>query len=506
MMLVGVGGRGGARRDAELVEDVAEMAIDRLLAELQLLRDRLVGLAGGDEAEHLDLAPREVAGLFRTRPALEIGEAGQIGGSAQLVEHDAGGLELERGAFPITECATGEPDEDADTGCQIRRANLPPGQKGEAKRTDRRLGITLGEEDRAAGMGDDGTEDADIEGRGDLLQFAGRPAGLLDVAGGEHDLDMGRQQADALQPLRRRAEDPPHGRGRRLGPALLSRLADPSLVWTNAVEPFMTQGAVKNFPLALALSADGSDIVDAIATNGASLLADLDQNRLRDPTLGSPHVTGFLPVLTRMRRGVFVVGGDRTSTGDPSGEIWWSAADRLTDNAWDLVDTAPYHVEHAVAATYSFATDRLYVLDVTSAGLARLTAIDPATSRASLLGTWTWTGAWAAQWLVVDRDGALLLASSSTAKKRYRIARIDLGDEGTVVTVRTGHKALALPPVVDAAGYTLVHLHGGDKLKVKRVDRLEAGHRHDDEDKGKKGKDCDDGDAESGLAALGGQL
>ena len=292
----------------------------------------------------------------------------------------------------------------------------------------------------------------------------------------------------------------------RLGPALLSRLADPSLVWTNAVEPFMTQGAVKNFPLALALSADGSDIVDAIATNGASLLADLDQNRLRDPTLGSPHVTGFLPVLTRMRRGVFVVGGDRTSTGDPSGEIWWSAADRLTDNAWDLVDTAPYHVEHAVAATYSFATDRLYVLDVTSAGLARLTAIDPATSRASLLGTWTWTGAWDAQWLVVDRDGALLLASSSTAKKRYRIARIDLGDEGTVVTVRTGHKALALPPVVDAAGYTLVHLHGGDKLKVKRVDRLEAGHRHDDEDKGKKGKDCDDGDAESGLAALGGQL
>src|SRR4051812_39987407 len=59
IVLVGVSGRRGARGDVELDEDIADVAVDGLLAEHEFAGDRLVGLAGGDEAQHLQLARRQ---------------------------------------------------------------------------------------------------------------------------------------------------------------------------------------------------------------------------------------------------------------------------------------------------------------------------------------------------------------------------------------------------------------------------------------------------------------
>ena len=43
----------GARRNVDLDEDVADVAVDGPFADEQLLRNRLVGLAGGDQAQGL---------------------------------------------------------------------------------------------------------------------------------------------------------------------------------------------------------------------------------------------------------------------------------------------------------------------------------------------------------------------------------------------------------------------------------------------------------------------
>src|SRR5262245_25093468 len=56
VVLVRPGGRGRARRHVELYEDVAQVPVDRLLAQEQLAGNRLVGLARGDEPQHLELA------------------------------------------------------------------------------------------------------------------------------------------------------------------------------------------------------------------------------------------------------------------------------------------------------------------------------------------------------------------------------------------------------------------------------------------------------------------
>src|SRR5262245_29552144 len=67
VVLVREGRGGGPRGDVRLVENVADVPVDGLLAEEQLLRDRLVGLAGGDQAQDLKLAGGEPARGARRR-------------------------------------------------------------------------------------------------------------------------------------------------------------------------------------------------------------------------------------------------------------------------------------------------------------------------------------------------------------------------------------------------------------------------------------------------------
>ena len=81
--------------------------------------------------------------------------------------------------------------------------------------------------------------------------------------------------------------------------------------------------------------------------------------------LGSAEVTsavGFVPVLTQARRGVFVVGGTEPASGSPTGETWLLP---FGTNQW--VRRGKSCVPHTVlAATFTFATDSLVVLDETA--------------------------------------------------------------------------------------------------------------------------------------------
>ena len=59
-----------------------------------------------------------------------------------------------------------------------------------------------------------------IEAPGNVLQLAAGVARILDVANGDHDLDVGGQQAHALQPVNRRGCDPTDGGGRHIEASL----------------------------------------------------------------------------------------------------------------------------------------------------------------------------------------------------------------------------------------------------------------------------------------------
>ncbi len=171
------------------------------------------------------------------------------------------------------------------------------------------------------------------------------------------------------------------------------------------------------------------------------------------PRTGSPHATGFATVLTAYRRGLFVVGGDDPDTNKPTGQIWFSG---LEANRWELLATGGYQPRHVLAATYSFASDRLYVLDDKD-DEARLTAIDPTGGAVAALGSWPRHPGWDRHFLAVDRDGGLLVASSSSTKKKHAILRIDVRKKPPAVDgVDRGKRALRMEPVIDASLYTLV--------------------------------------------------
>src|ERR671917_437971 len=97
IVLVGVGRRGRARRDAELGEDVAHVAGDGPVADHELGGDLAVGPPRGDQGEHLQLAPGEPAGSGRRERLDEPAGTGGVRRGAQPPGLLAGGGELERG-------------------------------------------------------------------------------------------------------------------------------------------------------------------------------------------------------------------------------------------------------------------------------------------------------------------------------------------------------------------------------------------------------------------------
>ena len=274
----------------------------------------------------------------------------------------------------------------------------------------------------------------------------------------------------------------------RLGPALRASLADSTLVWASLAEPFAGMGGDANFPMAVALSENGSQHMESVTSTGSLLLGLGDAGVPGANLVGSPNAHGFIPVLSSTHHGIFVVGGDHPMTGQPTGEIWFT---QLVDGEWTPVVT-DFVVENVLAATYNFATHELFVLDE-SGGRVRLTAIDQVAGTSRSLGTWDHDPRWHKHWLVTDRDGSLLLASSRTGsfsdacehngpnKKarcqqrplRHAIARIDVASPSPrLIGTHRGHRPLELAPVVDRSGYTVVTSRNNNRIRMRRWDQL----------------------------------
>lgn len=258
-----------------------------------------------------------------------------------------------------------------------------------------------------------------------------------------------------------------------MGPVLSARLGDPTTRWFSQVEVDPRQGgADPAFPVAVALELDGSDLVDAATRVGGKLLADSDRGHVRTDVVGSPHADDYVAVLTGARRGLFVVGGSRPGTQEPTGEIWFTT---LRASRWIEVRAA-FRPEVVLAATFSFATDQLYVLDTTGGDL-RLTAIDFRRWGARELARWPRSPLFDRYFLTLDLDGQLLLSASSDDLDAHAYAR--LVDDLEVVTLEglgLGFGSLVVEPMIDTRGTTLVLEH--ERLAKKKPKKGNAGKGH----------------------------
>jgi hypothetical protein len=85
VVLDGIGRCCRAGVDAELVEDVADVAMHRSFAHEQLDRDRVVRPASGEQPQHLELACAQAAGA-ESRTVQQLVDPAEIGAGAKAGE------------------------------------------------------------------------------------------------------------------------------------------------------------------------------------------------------------------------------------------------------------------------------------------------------------------------------------------------------------------------------------------------------------------------------------
>jgi hypothetical protein len=108
--------------------------------------------------------------------------------------------------------------------------------------------------------------------------------------------------------------------------------------------------------------------------------------------------------------------------------------------------------------------------------------IDPFQGSGAVIARWHFNACHEKNFLLVDRDGSLLYATSHINQPKhaiFRIGRSGLTGAGPLTFERTpaDDRALALAPLVDMSGYTLVLTSPGekkeqDKVVVERVTTL----------------------------------
>jgi len=90
--------------------------------------------------------------------------------------------------------------------------------------------------------------------------------------------------------------------------------------------------------------------------------------------------------------------------------------------------------------------------------------------RLRLAGTWVFDR----HWLVSDRDGGVLVATSSSKLNKHVIVRIDVSAAPRIDGVRVAPFAFAAAPAADANGYALVLERRNKAPKLVRLKTLEA--------------------------------
>src|SRR5262249_37513701 len=151
-------------------------------------------------------------------------------------------------------------------------------------------------------------------------------------------------------------------------------------------------------------------------------------------------------VFSRTENALFVLGGTDRRTSATLSDIWMQQVD--PPGSWTEVRLRDTELGTIVDASWSHRDHRLWVLDVREVEgdtMFRLVRIDPYLGAAQVIGEWPRRADAEHRWLVVDRDGQVLLVSSSSSAARHTVMRFEVSPFEDAVparaalSVREGH-------------------------------------------------------------------
>ncbi|NUP09113.1 MAG: hypothetical protein HOW73_23940 [Polyangiaceae bacterium] len=236
--------------------------------------------------------------------------------------------------------------------------------------------------------------------------------------------------------------------------SLVTRLSG-SNAWASGAEVMLAQG--KSGFHAVVFAPNGTGLTDVVGMTADGKLGTAADFGFTVPTSTGPASrSGFVPVYSRVADLAFVVGGALTSNGAQARDIW--RREVRGTGGWQQVPLTGVTLETVLAATYSFRDAKLWVLDE-SRTVRRLLRIDPLSGKTTIVGSWARSSAFNKQWLVLDLEGDVVLASSSESAfgiARFRSAGLNPTIAPTVVNLEQGARRLMLPPAIDAKGNSIV--------------------------------------------------
>ena len=163
--------------------------------------DRLVRSAGGHQAQHLQLARRQPVSVGSDLGPGERVDAGEVRRRSELGEDAAGGLQLQRGRVVVSQSAARESDEHARACGFVRRLELLPRPGCGPQRDQGSLGVAFGQLERASCVRHHRPQHLALVADRSFLELVACDASLLEIADGQHDLDIGGQQPQSLWSL-----------------------------------------------------------------------------------------------------------------------------------------------------------------------------------------------------------------------------------------------------------------------------------------------------------------
>jgi hypothetical protein len=169
------------------------------VAQDQRLGDLAVAPAGGDQGQHLGLAPGEAA--RERRPSPQGPGGGDVEGGAEALEHRSGRVQLQGGGVLVAKGLVGAGQQQPHPGGVVRHVQLLPAPAGCPQGRQGRLGAPAGEQDRPPGLEGGRLQARAAGGRGRPLQLVAGDPGGPGVAGGQGDLDLGGAQPGPGQPV-----------------------------------------------------------------------------------------------------------------------------------------------------------------------------------------------------------------------------------------------------------------------------------------------------------------
>ncbi|MEW5742687.1 MAG: thrombospondin type 3 repeat-containing protein [Myxococcota bacterium] len=240
--------------------------------------------------------------------------------------------------------------------------------------------------------------------------------------------------------------------------ALKQLLQGSPVTWVAAAEPLAEMGRLDARIEAVLLAPDGISPLEYVVNAGGQLKLGSEVSLpafTQQPDAERPLArTGVFSFLSSSAGGLFALGG-MTAAGAPLHDVWFH---NLTGD-WRRVPTGQWELSTLMAATFSPADGRLWVLDRDgNAGseVVRLVRIDAATGDVQLLGTCPRTAAGKQYFFSLDLDGAVLLAASDAAGSL--VARVGVTTDGRaeLSQVDTSHGPLSEQVWAGKDGYTFV--------------------------------------------------